>query len=816
MKISQIGSFLGKGIVKIPLIVIGTVVVLMLLVMLLIPTVGKNYFNDHSPEYLGRKAHVSSLYVNLFTGHVELDSLTLFEADARTPFFKIGNLDTDVEMTRLIGGMVDIEYLRLKGLYLHVTQRDTVFNFSDMLQFFASSDSQEEEQPADTTAGIPLIINQIDISNSYLRYQDLVVGSDFKLNDLTLHIPGIDLSKIDASVGVKLDFVDGGSLQTSVLYKNLEQRYDVQLGLRGFNLKSVLPYVQQNINVKSIDGLLDADLHVLGELEHVLNFNVVGQIGVKRFSMFDNWDATVATFDTLSVNVDEVNLTHNRIALGPVMVSNFYSAMTVESDGLDNYTRLVTPQNTPSESAPTSSGKESTGSSSGKEAVGSSATGNNVNNPATGNNVNTPAAENNAKNPAAGDIANNPATENPAGSTPAAAETPFELTIARVIMKNCSFDYTDKTLRVTPFTYHVSDFQMDSPNFDLNGVNHFKSSAVLQNTGILETSYDGRLDEFTNIDLMVRLKNVALKDFSPYSLQMFGCAISGGSVAINSQTRIRNNALRGTNNFVLYKPGVEKKRKDVEPDMKNIPLKLGIYLLTDANGKCELDLPVSGNIDEPTFSYKRALLKVLGQLLVKVATTPLRLGGIGGNNDDGDRLVFASVLSDLSSEDYEKLDRLAATMTEKNSLSAALHVEFDGARAKQEIAEASLRRAYYVSEHPDKAQSQLDLFDLDALKEIDIQQTAVVAFADARMTEQGLTPSSSSAISDKALALYGGDKAEELLRLIADRRLQTSVRYLTQQKGIAASRVTSQSLSLEEGMTARKHAVVIDLEMGEE
>ena len=54
-------------------------------------------------------------------------------------------------------------------------------------------------------------------------------------------------------------------------------------------------------------------------------------------------------------------------------------------------------------------------------------------------------------------------------------------------------------------------------------------------------------------------------------------------------------------------------------------MKLGMYLLTDKDNNISIDLPISGNLNDPKFSYRKALLKVLGNLLAKVVTSPFRL-----------------------------------------------------------------------------------------------------------------------------------------------------------------------------------------------
>ena len=54
-------------------------------------------------------------------------------------------------------------------------------------------------------------------------------------------------------------------------------------------------------------------------------------------------------------------------------------------------------------------------------------------------------------------------------------------------------------------------------------------------------------------------------------------------------------------------------------------MKLAVALLKDRDGKIELDIPVSGDLNDPKFSVGGIILKVIVNLLVKAATSPFAL-----------------------------------------------------------------------------------------------------------------------------------------------------------------------------------------------
>ena len=145
---------------------------------------------------------------------------------------------------------------------------------------------------------------------------------------------------------------------------------------------------------------------------------------------------------------------------------------------------------------------------------------------------------------------------------------------------------------------------------------------------------------------------------------IFSYAVSRKNLVEREQSNMRDymsQAILGMENKIdIYKARVGNRRKDVEPEMK-IPLKTALYILKDKDDKILIDMPISGNVDSPEFNYMKLVWKTLGNLLVKVATSPARaLGNALGMN--GENLEFMAVdphQFSLTSEQYHTLSDLA-------------------------------------------------------------------------------------------------------------------------------------------------------------
>ena len=228
-----------------------------------------------------------------------------------------------------------------------------------------------------------------------------------------------------------------------------------------------------------------------------------------------------------------------------------------------------------------------------------------------------------------------------------------------------NLEYQDYSLP-NPFIYEISDIRITSRGFTLTGNNAVHLDALLNKEGRLNVQWQGDVHGLENHDLTLMLSNVKVSDFSPYVQQMFGYPLESGILSFRSQNKIVDGNLEGINKLQLASPAVGDKMKQVVPQYPKIPLKLGLYLLTDKNHNVSIDLPISGNLNDPQFSYRKALLKVFGNLLVKVVTSPFRLFS---DDDDIQYVPFDLLHPDFTAEEYTMLDNVASTLSLQPNLS---------------------------------------------------------------------------------------------------------------------------------------------------
>ena len=95
------------------------------------------------------------------------------------------------------------------------------------------------------------------------------------------------------------------------------------------------------------------------------------------------------------------------------------------------------------------------------------------------------------------------------------------------------------------------------------------------------------------------------------------------------------------------------------PDATKLPVSFALALLKNRKGEIDLDIPVKGNLDDPEFSIVRIIFKIIGNLIVRAATSPFALlKAIAGSGDDISYVEFNYGNHAISEKNSKKLDAL--------------------------------------------------------------------------------------------------------------------------------------------------------------
>jgi len=169
------------------------------------------------------------------------------------------------------------------------------------------------------------------------------------------------------------------------------------------------------------------------------------------------------------------------------------------------------------------------------------------------------------------------------------------------------------------------------------------------------------------LELKANFKDMDLTTGSPYSGRYTGYAIQKGKLSFQLEYLIKNKKLDAKNNIFLdqftFGDPIDS------PEATKLPVKLAVALLKDRDGKIELDIPVSGDLNDPKFSVGRIILKVIVNLLVKVATSPFALlSAVFGGGEELGYAEFDYGSAVLTDATKKKLDIIVKALNDRPAL----------------------------------------------------------------------------------------------------------------------------------------------------
>ncbi len=711
--------------------VASVIVVLLAAIALGAGPLAKHYLEKHSKELIGRRITLDKIRLNPLNGKVGLDNFVLYEADDQHHFASLDRFRADIKLWALLRRHIDISYITFDSPTLEVLQEGSHFNFDDMVAHLKGDTTQVETPKAEKSSWI-VEIDSITFNRGRVRYEDRIVEATWGFNDLNLYIPGIYFSGEDTDVGMEFEFAEGGRLATSLAYNMESEQFDLSVEIDSMIMSSVLPYFRQSFNVSRVGGALTADVNLRGNLRHVMAFSIIGTADLDGFSMHDEKEREVLSLNHAHIQVDSIDFINNAFRFGKLHANGLKSHYEIYADSTTNFTGLL------------------------KEV-----------------------SERGQEEDAAVAVTVDSTKQS----------QPLKLQVGELLLSKSSLTFADNTLH-RPFSYALTDVAIRGRDLDLDGMNTLSASATLQNTGAARIKWIGSFKSIANQNITLNLSNVALTDFTTYSEAFTAHPITAGNLTFESQNVITDYELQGTNHLDTYRLAVDKKLKEIKPTLK-LPLKLGVYVLTDKQGHINLDLPVKGRIDDPEFSYRKIVFKALGNVLLKVATAPFSF--LRGKKEDFSSIELSEPLRpQFNSEQYAILDDIAATLKEKPEMQVTLRQEVNFNDAVQQMSLYSLKADYY--KHQTNDTTRMELLDYERIAAIKENDKGLETFADEALQRKGL--SSGKKIGDKAHTLYGNRsevQTEQLLRM----RDKMVLNYMLTKQQVKAEQFSVASLSVE-------------------
>ena len=175
------------------------------------------------------------------------------------------------------------------------------------------------------------------------------------------------------------------------------------------------------------------------------------------------------------------------------------------------------------------------------------------------------------------------------------------------------------------------------------------------------------------LDLKAKVRDLELSPLSPYAIKYSGYGIERGKMSVDLAYLVKpDGELTASNHIILNQLTFGDK---VPGAKQSLPVKLAVALLADSNGVIDLDLPVSGSINDPTFSIGGVVWQIVKNVVAKAVTAPFRalassFGGTGG--EEFSTVEFPAGTAELGAEAKGRLDKVAQALILKPALNLTI------------------------------------------------------------------------------------------------------------------------------------------------
>ena len=527
-------------------------------------------------------------------------------------------------------------------------------------------------------------IAHLGIENAAINVTDMAAGDKpmkIKVDSLTGGLDNLS-EKLNEPRVFKLEGkVAKGSFSASGKLQPIPTLADIQLTTKQLDIANFEPYLSVPLNVTITSARVSSDgkLHYDGRGAEP-KFAYRGKAALEQVRVQDKLTGDdFMRWRTLSGSAIDVTYGSGtpRMHVGSLVLSSFYARMIVNANGRLNLSDVVAKP----ETAP----------------------------------VSVTRAENNT--PAA------PATPKPqpgiAPATSATAAAPFapsaDIRIGGITLVNGQLDYTDNfikpnyTANLTKLTGKVGAFgtKEGAPPADLA-----VQAALNDNSPV---DIDGTINPLAPVaflDIKGKADEVELTQLSAYSTKYTGYPITQGKLNVDVHYSLDQGKLNADNHIVITQLTFGDRNES--PGISHLPVKLAVALLKDAQGNIDVDIPVSGSLDDPKFSLGGLIWHAVGNLIAKAITAPFRLLGAafgGSNHEDLGYVEFDPGSAVLDAKAQERLGKIVALLGQKTSLNLDITGRVDPSKDEDGLRKVTVENMVRREKLEDASGKQADTSD---------------------------------------------------------------------------------------------------------
>jgi uncharacterized protein involved in outer membrane biogenesis len=609
-----------------------------------------------------------------------LRSLKLTFPGQKTPQWRLATAEVR-------GGTVDLARQRIAlgevsvrdGVANIRREADGTFNFARV--FKATAQTGKEAAPAADAAGWVVEAEQVRFGRFRAVYDDLALPRPFRLVAEPIEGTYRNYSNARGARGtldVRATLNGKGRLAVSGAVATNPVAGDVRVDLRGFELAPLQPLIDDVVDVAITDGAVQAKGRLNFALGDRTTVGFGGDIDVTNFASIDKpTQASLLQWQSLHLGSVRATIEPLQVAVDAVALTDFYSRLILNADGTLNVQNLLA---RPGSATPAAAVRADGTAGAAPAPAGQTP-------PKEGFSFGAPEGRPSGEAPRSGRAAQT--AEIPGG---APGRMPANVRVGSITLAGGNINFSDFFIKPN-YSANLTGIAGSIGSLTPDAAGAVELRGTVDNTAPVHIS--GRINPLAPelfVDIAATARDIELPPLSPYSAKYAGYGIEKGKLSMDVKYLIENRKLTAENRVVLDQLTFGEKVES--PTATKLPVLLAVALLKDRNGVIDVNLPVSGSIDDPKFSIGGIIVQIIVNLIVKAVTAPFALIGslVGGAGEELAFVEFAPGSAKIDAPAEAKLGSIAKALADRPALKLDVAGRVDAEADREGLRKASLDR----------------------------------------------------------------------------------------------------------------------------
>lgn len=463
---------------------------------------------------------------------------------------------------------------------------------------------------------------------------------------------------------------------------------DLNLDLKTVELLPFQTYFTEKLNIAVTKGQLTLNGAVQVRQSEadkagspgVIAGGFTGQATLGDFYAVDKINsADFLRWKSFYVGKVDARLNPDSVSIGEVALSDFFARVIVSPEGKLNLMQIVRKDDASAPVVP-----------SGAEPVGKSA----------------PSAEKTAEGKAVAPLA------------PAVDSKPLmPLKIGKITLQGGTIRFSDNFVKPN-YTANLKEIggRITGLSSEAGSIANLELRGSYDNVAPLNiTAQVNPLSAKPYLDLQADIKGMELTSLSSYAGKYAGYAIEKGKLSVFVKYKIENNQLQAENRIFLDQ--LTFGDPVTSADATKLPVKLAVSLLKNRKGEIDINLPISGSLNDPEFSVGGLVVKVIVNLFVKAVTSPFALiGSLFGGGEELSMIEFDYGRSAITPEAQKRLENLAKALVDRPALSLEIDGRVDVERDREGLKSARIDRKVRAVKREDLTRDSVESGAADSVQ----------------------------------------------------------------------------------------------------